>query len=134
MGRHHGCLLIPRGVQFLPNLFPQILIPHNHAAPYRNPQMGEDAPFVTIGPFAGMDTLFHGTAGDLDLYMAEEVVTLKNTGVFKSSITELPTATPPSLTSLGQVVPPLIEFQIAKPPFQGGTKLLYQEVRPANSF
>ena len=112
MGRHHGCLLIPRGVQFLPNLFPQILIPHNHAAPYSNPQMGEDAPFVTIGPFAGMDTLFHGTAGDLDLYMTEEVVTLKNTGVFKSSITELPTATPPSLTALGQVVPPPLSSKL----------------------
>ena len=94
---------------------------------------GEDAPFVTIGPFAGMDTLFHGTAGDLDLYMAEEVVTLKNTGVFKSSITELPTATPPSLTSLGQVVPsPLSSKLQTAIPRWNQTPL--PEVRPANSF
>ena len=43
MDRHHGCLLIPRGVHFLLDLFPQILIPHNHKAPYHDPQTGEDA-------------------------------------------------------------------------------------------
>ena len=100
----HGHLLIPRGVHFLPNLFPQILIPHNHVNPYRDPQMGEDAPFATIGPFASTDTLFHGTAGDLELYTAEEVIALRNTRVFKSSNTGPSTSKLLSLTSLGQAL------------------------------
>ena len=87
MDRHHGRLLIPRRVHFLPNLFPPILIPHNHVTPYRDPQTGEEAPFVTVGPFVSMDTLFHGTAGDLELYTAKEVIALRNAGVFKSSKT-----------------------------------------------
>ena len=98
MDRHHGCLLIPRGVHFLPDLFPQILIPHNHATPYRDPQTGEDAPFVTVGPFVSMDTLFHGTARDLELYMAEEVIESSNTSPSTPKL--------PSLTSLGQALPP----------------------------
>ena len=35
--RHRRCLLIPRGVHFLPELFPQIVIPREHAALYHNP-------------------------------------------------------------------------------------------------
>ena len=99
MDRCHGHLFIPRGVHFWPDLFPQILIPRNHATPYRDPQTGEDAPFVTVGPFASTDTLFHGSAGDLELYTAEEVVVLRNAGVFKSSITSPSTPKLPSLAS-----------------------------------
>ena len=106
MDRCHGHLLIPRGVHFLPDLFPQILIPHNHMTPYRDPQTGEDAPFVTVGPFVSTDTLFHGTAGDLELYTAEEVIALRNAGVFKSSNTSPSTPKLPSLASLGQALPP----------------------------
>ena len=68
MDRHHGHLLIPRGMQFLPELFPQIVVPRNHVTPYRNPKTGEDAPFVTVSPFVSMDTLFHSAASDLELY------------------------------------------------------------------
>ena len=53
--------------------------------PYRDPKTGEDAPFVTVGPFTSMDTLFHGTASDLELYTAEEVIAFRNAGIFKSS-------------------------------------------------
>ena len=84
MDRCHGRLLIPRGMHFPPELFPQIVVPRNHVTPYRNPKLGEDAPFVTVGPFMSKDTLFHGVAGDLELYTAEEVIALRNTGIFKS--------------------------------------------------
>ena len=99
MDRCQRHLLIPRGMHFSPNLFPQILIPRNHMTPYHDPKMREDAPFVTIGPFTSTDTLFHGSAGDLDLYTAEEVVALRNARVFKSSISGPSTPILPSLTS-----------------------------------
>ena len=72
------CLLIPRGVQFPKDLFPEIVILCNHAAPYRDPITGKEAPFMTIGPFARRDTLFWGVARDLELYTTEEVITLRN--------------------------------------------------------
>ena len=65
MDRHSRHFLIPRGLHFLPELFPQIVVPRDHVAPYRDPRTGEDVPFVTVGPFASPDTLFPGTAGDL---------------------------------------------------------------------
>ena len=71
--RCHRCLLIPRGVHFLPDLFPQIIVPRDHVAPYCDPWLGEEVPFVTVGPFASTDTLFPGTAGDLELFTDEEV-------------------------------------------------------------
>ena len=40
---------------------------------------------MTIGPFASRDMLFCGIAGDLELYTTEEVITLRNAGIFKSS-------------------------------------------------
>ena len=46
-----GCLLISRGMQFGPALFPEIVIPHNHAAPPFDPVARQEAPFRTIGPF-----------------------------------------------------------------------------------
>ena len=87
----HGCLLIPRGVQFPPDLFPQIVIPCNHVTPYCVPKTGEEAPFITVGPFASKDTLFHSVARDLELCTTEEVITLRNVGIFKSSGTSQPT-------------------------------------------
>ena len=60
--------------------------------------MGEDVPFVTIGPFASMDTLFPGSAGNPDLYMDKEVIVLMNARVFKSSISGPSTPKLPSLT------------------------------------
>ena len=102
MDRYHGCLLIPKDMEFLPELFPQIVVPCNHANPYCNPKTGEDAPFGTVGPFSSTDTLFHGAASDLELYTAEEVVALRNVGIFKSSNTSQSTPKLPSLASLGQ--------------------------------
>ena len=51
------CLLIPRGVQLTKDLFPEIVVPWNHAAPYHDPKTGKEAPFITMGPFS-KDTLF----------------------------------------------------------------------------
>ena len=46
-----GHLLIPRGVQFGPALFPEIVVPRNHASPPVDPVTGQEAPFQTVGPF-----------------------------------------------------------------------------------
>ena len=100
----NGCLLIPRGMQFPEDLYPVIVILCNHAAPYHDPKTGKEAPFVTIGPFTRRDTLFLGIAGDLDLYTTEEVITLRNTGIFKSSSdASQPLSKLPSVASLGQI-------------------------------
>ena len=61
--------------------------PTIHAAPYRDPRTGLEAPFFTVGPFTSTDTLFPGTAGDLDLFTDEEVYTLSCIGALKSPIT-----------------------------------------------
>ena len=104
MDRCHGHILIPRGMQFPPDLFPQIVVPCNHATPYCDPKTGEEAPFVTVGPFASKVTLFHSAASDLELYTAEEVITLRNVGIFKSSNINQSTPKLPSLASLGQAL------------------------------
>ena len=104
MTTHNGCLLIPRGMQFPKDLFPEIVVLHNHATPYRDPKTGKEAPFVTIGPFSRRDMLFQGVARDLELYTAEEVITLRSMGIFKSSSgvsQSLPRL--PSLASLSQI-------------------------------
>ena len=87
MDRHRRRLLIHRGVYFSPDLFPQIVVPHDHAAPYSDPQSGGEAPFFTVGPFTSMDTLFPSTAGDLDLFTDKEVSALTHIGVLQSPIT-----------------------------------------------
>ena len=105
MTTHNRHLLIPRGMQFPKDLFPEIVIPCNHTAPYCDPKTGKEAPFMTVGPFARRDMLFQGIFRDLELYTAEEVITLRNAGVFKSSSSasqSLPRL--PSLTSLGQIL------------------------------
>ena len=58
---------------------------------------------MTIGPFASRDMLFCGVVGDLELYTAEEVITLRNAGVFKSSSSASQPKLP-SLASLGQTL------------------------------
>ena len=80
-----GSLLIPRGMQFPKDLFPEIVVPHNHVAPYHDPITGKEATFVIVGPFARRDTLLHGIASDLELYSTEEFITLRNAGMFKSA-------------------------------------------------
>ena len=72
-------------MQFPKDLFLEIVILHNHAELYHDPKTGKEAPFMTVGPFASRDTLFCSIAGDLELYTAEEVITLRNAGIFKSS-------------------------------------------------
>ena len=85
--RNNRCLIIPRGLHFSMDLFPQIVIPHDHAAPYHDPRTGLEAPFFTVGPFMSTDTLFPSTAGDLDLFTDEEVYALSHVGALKSPIT-----------------------------------------------
>ena len=103
LATHNGHLLIPRGVQFPEDLYPEIVISRNHAEQYHDPKTGKEAPFMTIGPFASRDMLFCGVAGDLELYTTEEVITLRNAGIFKSSSS---TSQPklPSLAFLGQAL------------------------------
>ena len=101
----NGCLLILRGVQFPKDLFPEIVILHNHAAPYHDPITGKEAPFMTVGTLARRDMLFQSVAGDLELYTAEEVITLRNVDIFRSSSSaSLSLPRLPSLTSLGQIL------------------------------
>ena len=76
-----GHLIIPRGMQFGQKLFPEIVIPRNHAAPYPDPTTGLEAPFMTVGPFSSTDPLFPGVARDWQLYTTQEVMYLKSAGV-----------------------------------------------------
>ena len=46
-----GCLLIPRGVQYGPKLFPELVVPCNHAGLPIDPATGQDAPLQTVGSF-----------------------------------------------------------------------------------
>ena len=75
--RNNRRLIIPQGLHFSIKLFPQIVIPCNHAALYHDPRTGMEAPFFTVGPFASLDMLFLSTAGDLDLFTDGEVYTLR---------------------------------------------------------
>ena len=77
-----GCLLIPWGAQFGPKLFPEIVIPRNHAGLLVDSATGQDAPFWTVGSFQAMDPIFPGFPGDLELFTAEEVAKLKELGGF----------------------------------------------------
>ena len=101
-----GCLLIPRGVQFSPALFPEIVIPHNHTAPPFDPILRQEAPFWTVGPFWAVDTIFPGFPGDLELFTAKEVVKLKELGVLNppNAPEHLPLFLPLISTSWGKVV------------------------------
>ena len=76
-----GRLLIPRGVHFGAGLFPEIVIPRNHAGPLVDSIMWQEVPFRTIGPFRAIDSIFPSFPGDLELFTAEEVAKLKELGV-----------------------------------------------------
>ena len=76
-----GRLLIPRGVQFGPRLFPELVVPRNHAGPPIDPATGHDAPLRTVGSFRNVDPIFPGFPGDLALFTAEEVTQLKELGI-----------------------------------------------------
>ena len=46
-----GCLLIPRGVQFGPGLFLDLVMPHIHAAPLIDSITWHEVPFWMVGHF-----------------------------------------------------------------------------------
>ena len=56
--RNNRRLIIPRGLHFSMDLFPQIVIPHDHTAPYHDTRTGLEAPFLTVGPFAQVRTCY----------------------------------------------------------------------------
>ena len=102
-----GCLLIPRGMQFGPALFPEIVIPRQpRGSTFRSSHTWQEALFWTIGPFRAVDTIFPSFPGDLELFTAEEVVRLKELGVLNPpNALEHPPLFPPLVsTSRGKVV------------------------------
>ena len=101
-----GHLLIPRGVQFGPKLFPEIVIPCNHAGLLVDLAMWQEVSFQTIGPFQAIDTIFPSLPGDLELFTAEEVAQLKELGVLNPThMPEHPPLFPPLVPSTwGKVV------------------------------
>ena len=82
----HRHLLIPRGVHFSEDLFPQITVPQAHVEPFPDPQSGIVPPVFNMGPFASTDTLFTGAAGDLDLFTDMEISGLVRVGFLKPPI------------------------------------------------
>ena len=93
-----GRLLIPRGVQFGPKLFPELVVPRNHAGPPIDPATGLDAPLRTVGSFRDVDPIFPGFPGDLALFTAQEVTQLKELGIL----------TPPPVPERLPLFPPLV--------------------------
>ena len=63
-----------------------------------------------VGTHQGNAT--HGTASDLELYTAEEVVALRNAKIFKSSNTSQSTPKLLSLASLGWALPPPVDSKL----------------------
>ena len=76
-----GHLLIPRGVHFGPELFPDLVIPRNHVGPLIDSITWQEIPFRTVGPFRATDPIFPSLPGDLELFTAKEVAKLKELGV-----------------------------------------------------
>ena len=101
----NGCLLIPRGMQFTKELFPEIVVLWNHAAPYHDPKTGKEAPFITSGTFQQHGHTFPRCCiRDLELYTTEEVMSLRSAGVVKSSSdASLSLSKLSSFTSLAQI-------------------------------
>ena len=101
-----GRLLIPRGVQYGPKLFPELVVPRNHAGPPIDPATGQDAPLRTVGSFRGVDPIFPGFPGDLALFTAEEVTQLKELGILNPppAPERLPLFPPLVTSSRGRVV------------------------------
>ena len=58
-----GRLLIPRGMQFGPGLFPVIVILCNHVGPLVDSITWQEVLFQTIGPFRAIDTIFPAFQG-----------------------------------------------------------------------
>ena len=85
-----------RGVHFGPKLFPDLVIPRNHAGPLIDS-------ITQQMPFGWLDLLSHrsdfpGLPGDLELFTAEEVAKLKELGVLN----------PPNVPGHLPLFPPLV--------------------------
>ena len=74
-------LLIPRGTHFSNHLFPEIVVPWNHATPYIDPATGVEAPFISMGPFRASDPLFTGVVRDHHLHTVQQTPHLRSTGI-----------------------------------------------------
>ena len=99
-----GCLLIPRGMQFGPWLFPEIVILRISVGPLVNSATWQEVPFWTIGPFRAIDSIFPGFPGDLELFTAEEVAKLKELGILN----------PPNMPECLPLLPPLVSSNQGK--------------------
>ena len=99
-----GHLLIPRGVQFGPGLFPEIVIPRNHAGPRIDSIMWQEVQLRIIGPFRAIDSIFPSFPGDLELFTAKEVAKLKELGVLN----------PPHVPEHLPLFPPLVSYSRGK--------------------
>ena len=93
-----GHLLILRGVQFGPELFPALVILRNHTGPLIDLITWQEMPFQTIGQFLATDLIFPSLPGDLALFTAEEVAKLKELGVLN----------PPYVSGHLPLFPPLV--------------------------
>ena len=91
-------------MQFGPALFPEIVVPHNHASPPVDPATQQEAQFQTVGPFRAIDTIFPSFPGGLELFTAEEVVRLKELGVLN----------PPNALERPPLFPPLVSSSRGK--------------------
>ena len=93
-----GRLLILRGMHFGPELFPDLVILHNHVGPLIDSIMQQEMPFQMVGPFQATDLIFPGLPGDLELFTAKEVAKLKELGVLN----------PPNAPGCLPLFPPLV--------------------------
>ena len=99
-----GHLLILRGMHFGPELFPDLVILHNHAAPLIDSITWQEIPFWMVGPFWAIDPIFPSLPGDLELFTAEEVAKLKELGVLN----------PPYMPGHLPLFPPLVSSSWGK--------------------
>ena len=99
-----GCLLIPRGMHFGPELFPDLVMLRNHAAPLIDSITWQEVPLWMVGPFRAMDPIFPSLLGGLELFTAEEVAKLKELGVLN----------PPNMPGCLPLFPPLVSSSWGK--------------------
>ena len=87
-----------KGVHFGPELFLDLVIPHNHTGPLIDSITWQEMPFHMVGPFWATDPIFPGLPGDLELFTAKEVAKLKELGVLN----------PPNMPGCLPLFPPLV--------------------------
>ena len=99
-----GCLLIPRGMQFGPELFPDLVMLCNHAAPLIDSSHGRRFHFGWWDLSEPWIQFFPVSQGDLELFTAEEVAKLKELGVLN----------PPNAPGCLPLFPPLVSSSRGK--------------------